>query len=415
MSTLIVYLPDGAPGASTEWAYLLTPDGRTVLQQGVATAALLPQPTRPVEVVAVVPLHQLSWQPVELPRGTGPGSARLQAVLEGLLEERLLDEPNQLHLALGPAPEAGRPQWVAVCNRAWLGAALQALEAAGRSVTRIVPELWPTAHAEANPVLRAVQAANPDEQGPRWVLTGLDASSPVISWPLLGLVDSPQPVLPALPEGTRLCAEPALAQQAEAALGQAVTLEPPATRWLEAAAGPWEMAQQSFASSQRNRLTRQGVRALQAVWQAPAWRPLRWGVAALLLAQLAGLNAWAWRESQNLRQREADIRQTLTRTFPSVTVVVDAPVQMAREVSALRQAAGQAAGNDFETLMGAIALALPPGRQASHIDYANGELRLRGLNLSAEETEQTRERLRQRGYGGQPEGEQWIVRQEARP
>lgn len=415
MSTLIVYLPDGAPGVSTEWAYLLTPDGRTVSQQGSATAALLPQPTRPVEVVAVVPLHQLSWQPVDLPRGTGPGSARLQAVLEGLLEERLLDEPSELHLALGPAPEAGCPQWVAVCNRAWLGAALQALETAGRSVTRIVPELWPASHGETGPVLRAIQAGHPDEQGPRWVLTGRDASSPVLSWPLQEPADNPTADLPALPEGTRLCAEPALARQAEALLGQAVTLEPPANRWLDAAGSPWELAQQGFASSQRNRLARQGVRALQTLGQAPAWRPVRWGVAALLLAQLLGLNAWAWKESQHLRQREADIRQTLTRTFPAVTVVVDAPVQMAREVSALRQAAGQAAGNDFETLIAALALALPPGRQASHIDYANGELRLRGLKLSDEETEQTRERLRQRGYAARPEGEQWIVRQEARP
>lgn len=407
MSTLIVQLPSGAPSASTEWPYLLSTDGRSVAQQGAATASLLPLPTRPAEVVAVVPWHRLSWQPVELPRGTGAGSARLQAVLEGLLEERLLDEPGQLHLALGPSPAEGQPQWVAVCERAWLAAALQALEAAGRGVSRIVPELWPSAGTA--PVLRALQG--PDGlggDGARWLLAGRDAASPLITAPLQGPA-------PEAPQDSRLCAEPALAARAEALLGHPVQLETPAERWLAAAASPWELAQQGFASSQRNRLARRTQRALQALWQAPAWRPLRWGLALLLLAHLLGLNAWAWKEKQALRLRETEIRQVLTSTFPNVPVVVDAPAQMARELTALRQAAGQAGGNDFETLLSALALALPPGRQARQIEFANGELRVHGLGLSPDEAGETAERLRQRGYASRLEGEQLSLRLETRP
>ncbi|MDD0811486.1 type II secretion system protein GspL [Curvibacter sp. RS43] len=408
MSTLIVHLPALPPTASTEWPYLLTPDGQTVAQQGAAVAHLLPAVTRPAEVVAVVPVQQLSWQAVTLPRGTHAASPRLQAVLEGLLEERLLDEPSQLHLALGPATEGDTPRWVAVCDQAWLRACVQALEAAGRHVTRIVPELWPASAAEG-PVLRALAPPSDLLRPAWWVATGLGPHSPMQSLPL-----NPQTTLPAWPEEAELLAEPAVAALAEKALGRPVRLETPATRWLAAAASPWELAQHSFASGQRQRLGRQVQRGLQAAWLSPAWRPVRWGLGMLLLAQVAGLNAWAWKENQTLRQRQTDIRQTLTQTFPQVQVVVDAPLQMAREVSALRQASGQAAGDDLESLLGAAALAAPPGRSASGIEFSAGELRLKGLNLSAEEGSQTLERLRQRGYSGRLEADQLTLRQEPR-
>ncbi|MDD0839067.1 type II secretion system protein GspL [Curvibacter sp. HBC61] len=410
MSTLIVHLPALSPTASTEWPYLLTPDGQTVAQQGSAVASLLPPVPRPAEVVAVVPVQHLSWQAVVLPRGTQAGSPRLQAVLEGLLEERLLDEPQHLHLALGPSSDAGAdaPRWVAVCDRAWLRDCVQALEAAGRPVTRIVPELWPAA-ATDSAVVRAL-AAPPDSDRPAfWAGTGLGPQRPVECLPLQPATPHPAPH-----DSTEWLAEPAVAALAERCLGRPVRLETPASRWLAAAASPWELAQHSFASGQRQRLGRHLVRQLQSAWQAPAWRPARWGVAALLLAQLAGLNAWAWKENQTLRQRAADIRQTLTSTFPQVQVVVDAPLQMAREVSALRQASGQAAGDDLESLLGAAALAAPPGRIPSGIEFAAGELRLKGLSLNPEEGQATLDRLRQRGYSGRLEADQLTLRQEPR-
>ena len=46
------------------------------------------------------------------PRALGAGSPRLRAVLEGLLEDRLLDEPETLHFALQPRPRpASRSGW----------------------------------------------------------------------------------------------------------------------------------------------------------------------------------------------------------------------------------------------------------------------------------------------------------------
>lgn len=413
MSTLIVLLPAGAPTPSTEWSYVLTPDGRQAARQGSAVASLLPQPERPAEVVAVVPVRCLSWHPIELPRGIGPASPRLQAVLEGLLEDRLLDEPAQLHLALGPAPGPEQTRWVAACDRAWLSSTLQALEAAGRSVTRIVPELWPEARLAADsdgdtvPCLRALGPADAGE----WVLCGLDARQPVLRQPM---GRTGHPVWPQRPEHTALLAEPAVAAQAETALGRPVVLETPASRWLAAAASPWELAQQGFASTQRHRLLKLVNRGLRTGWQSPAWRAARLGLGLLLLAQWLGLNAWAWKEDHNLVQRQAEINSMLTRSFPNVRVVVDAPVQMAREVANLRQASGQASGGDLETLLQAATRAAPAGKLPSGLDYAGGELRLKGMNLGSDEMLQFGERLHGQGYAARQEADQIIVRQEVR-
>jgi len=133
MSALVVLFPSQPVTASTEFEYVLTSDGSTPASHGAAQAALLPAPARAgFEVVAVVPAAMLSWHRVELPKGTTARSPRLRAVLEGLLEEQLLDEPESLHFALQPDTRSGGPLWVATCDRAWLRSAVHVLEAAGR-------------------------------------------------------------------------------------------------------------------------------------------------------------------------------------------------------------------------------------------------------------------------------------------
>src|SRR5258705_114804 len=180
MSTLILHLPAGPAG---EYAYALSSDGLRADRHGHAAAGLLPDPGRTGQTVAVVPHQALSWHLVSLPHGVPTGSrrghVRLRAVLDGLLEERLLDEPSQLHLALQPQARAGEPCWVAACNKAWLHAHLQALESAGRPVGRIVPECPP----QATPQLWAV--GSPESA---WLLaTGLSTAAQGLGAPTVAL------------------------------------------------------------------------------------------------------------------------------------------------------------------------------------------------------------------------------------
>ncbi len=409
MSTLILFLPPARPGPATEYSYTLTADGHTALRHATAPAALLPEPTRPGgEVVAVVPARALSWQrvslPPGLPLGAGQQTPRLRSVLEGLLEDRVLDDAAQLHFAIQPGAQAGSPVWVAVCDRAWLRENLQALEAAGRRVSRVVPEFAPGPTASGNPELCAL--GTPEEA--YVVLTGQGAEQAVAVLPLttmaltLARAGMP-PAQAASDEDNTLVvrAEPAVATLAERTLGQQgqrVALHTTSQRALDAARGDWDLAQFDLASTGRTRALRKAGSALSAALYAPQWRAARWGAGLLVVAHLVGLNAWAWQEQQALAAKQAGVRNALTQTFPQVKVVVDAPVQMERELALLRQAAGSVSARDLEPLLAAAGTALPPGQQPTGIEYTPGELRLRGVTLGAEEEPALAARLQAAGY-----------------
>jgi general secretion pathway protein L len=390
MSTLVVSLPPGTPTAATEWAYALTADGHAPTDHGRAPAALLPQPRGAgAETVALVPVQALAWQQVELPKGIAAGTPRLRAALEGLLEERLLDDTDAVHLALQPGARGGETAWVAVCDRAWLRDALQVLEAAGRPVGRIVPEFAPAGAA----ALVALGTADDP-----WIVA---AGGTVLALPL---TPAAVPLLPALPEDAPRLAEPAVAALAEQLLGQPWTLQQPAQRWVEAARGPWDLAQFEFANSSRARALKKIATGWSELLRSPAWRPARWAAVGLVAIHLLGLNTWAWKERASLDDKREAVRRVLRDTFPQVRVVVDAPVQMEREVAALRQQTGTASPRDLDALLAALASALPAGRTPASLDYANGQLRASGLALSADELRTVSSRLRGLGYAAVADG-----------
>jgi general secretion pathway protein L len=401
MSALIIHLPTEAVQPSTEFEFVLTRDGSTVEQHGFAQAALLPGASRAgMEVVALAPAEMISWHRVELPKGTTAASPRLRAVLEGLLEDQLLDEPESLHFALQSVRGAGA-MWIAACDRAWLRSAVQTLEAAGRPATRIVPEFTP----EGDPVLHALG----DPQRPVLVMAGAEG---VAALPL-----SPQALslLPSLPEDTRCVAEPAVAALAEQLLGRAPVLQQPAERWVRSARSAWDLAQFEFSSSGGARAWKKLGTAWADLLAAPQWRPARWGAVLLVALNLVGLNAWAWRERAALQGKNEEIRATLTQTFPQVKVIVDAPLQMEREVAALRQLTGGSSGRDLEAMLAALGSTAPAGRSVTAIDYSGGELRVKGVASTPEDAQALKESLRGLGYGAVLQGDALVVTREGAP
>lgn len=153
MISFIISLPAASADATVLYDYVLSTDGSAETRTASVPLSLLPQPPeRQTEVVVLLPMSALSWHQVTLPKGSlarglraDRGASRLRAILDGLLEDRLLDEPAQLHLALQPQPVAEVPVWVVACDRAWLHAHLQALAQAGLAAGRIVPEFTPEA------------------------------------------------------------------------------------------------------------------------------------------------------------------------------------------------------------------------------------------------------------------------------
>jgi len=120
--------PASGPTALLDWA--TSSDGQQVLEHGHCAASLLP---RDDDVVLVLPPRAVSWHRLALPKVT---SAKLRAVLDGLLEDRVLSDTTELHYALEPGGRSGQTVWVAACHKAWLQSWLQALEAAGVAAAR---------------------------------------------------------------------------------------------------------------------------------------------------------------------------------------------------------------------------------------------------------------------------------------
>ena len=397
---LLVTIPVTSGSATTEYGWAdWSSDGRKLRSQGTAPAALLPTSD---ETIVGVPAAAISWHQVTLPQGSLSSSARLRSVLNGLLEDRLLDDPESMHFAIEPGARADAPAWVAACNRLWLQSAVQTLEAAGRRVTRIVPEFTPRP-AGVPSTLTAI--GEPD--APLCVVCGTEGVA------ILPLDSAALSLAGPLPPGSTALAEPAVAELAESVLGQRVPIVLPAERWLQATQSPWDLAQFELASTGRARASKKAVAVARELWRAPRWRAARWGVLILLLTQLIGLNAWAWKERNAVAAKRSAVRNVLTQTFPSVQLVVDAPVQMTREVAALQQATGGVTASDLEPMLSALAASLPKGRTPTAIDFTAGQLRLRGLGLQPSETGTVTAALSSRGYSARTEGDLLLVQAEA--
>ena len=403
MNTLAIYLPQGAASAAQTYDFAMTVDGHHPIHHGSASAALLPAIARAGEIVAVVPVELLSWHRVELPKGIGPGSAKLRPVLEGLLEDRLLDETAQLQLALGPViGSGGGSVWVAACDKSWLHGHLQAFEMAQRRVSHVAPEFEPGAG-----VLRMHVISNAGL--PQVILTGGQAIG-VMRLPLTPAVMA---LIPKTgdDEEIQVFAEPEVIELAEKLLRCKVELTTRPQRWLEATRSSWDLAQFELASSSRLRAVKRLRMFAQNLLYAPAGRPARWGFSLLVVIHLAGLNIWSWQVQNNLQARRTAIVATLKKTFPQIKLVVDAPLQMERELMVLRQTSGALSGRDLEPVLATLGSVVRPDLSLGAIEFMAGETRLKGMQLGTLEASRMSEQLQRLGYSARQDGDTFFIQQ----
>ncbi|MFG6465366.1 type II secretion system protein GspL [Roseateles sp. BYS87W] len=394
MSTLLLFLPPrvrlGAPGralpepqrsdALREYDYALTDDGQTLTTEGRAPAASLPSADT---VIAVVAESDLSWRQVELPRA----GRQMRAALAGRLEEALLDEPDALHFALEPDALGGDTAWVAITSRPWLADHLAALDAAQVFVDRVAPLAWPDAQARGH-----FFEAQPDSTTPalRW-----SHQDGVTTLPLEGGLPR-QFFPPGLVHAAQWTATPAVATAAERWLGTTVTVQTPAQRALAVVDSPWNLRQFDLAPRAR------GVRALRLLHRAlmrKPWRPVRYGLAGLALVQLLGLNLWAWHQHREVAARREAVTAALTEAFPQVRAILDAPVQMQKQLDLLRATAGAVGEQDLEALLGAAATAWPSDRPPTEaLAFEPGRLTLSGQGWAPQQVDNFRTQLRSEGW-----------------
>jgi general secretion pathway protein L len=365
-----------------EWQYALSSDSRTLTQAGQAALALLPKADH---VVLVLPEGAVSWHQVTVPRAP---AARLRAALLGVMEDQLLDDDETLHFALASTAVAGQTGWVAVTHRARLVGALTALEAGGMTVERVVAAAEPGIAVRGHFFTRD----EGDAAMPWLTLAGPDG---VVCTRLSGgltrlLLPADGGVAP------RWSATPAAAAAAERWLGAALPLMSEADRAVEAAQSSTNLRQFDLATRHR------GTRALRDIGKrllSREWRPVRVALVALVVVQLVGLNAQAWRQGAALRQRREAMNALLRQSFPGVRSVLDAPAQMQRETERLRAQAGQPGDSDLEALLAAAATAWPDGQgPVQTLKFDAGRLMLAAPGWGEAQMAQFRERLRSAGF-----------------
>ncbi len=393
MSMLVILLAPrsreaAAAPVSAGLSHVWSADGVAIGVAGRCEASEMPKADM---VVAVLSALDVAWHRVSLPRAP---DARLRQALSGVLEEQLLEDPDQVHLALAPLSRAGEQTWVAAMHKPWLSQQLATLAAAGVVVDQVVCAYAPASAAGGQAQGHFFTGADAERGSADdlWLAWG-DAQGALCLRITGSLAREWLPQWAA--QQPRWSATPGAAAQAERWLDAAVNVQSDGEHALAAARSGWNLRQFDL------RLHSRGLRALRDAGRhllGPAWRPLRWGVAALLGLQLLGLNAWAWQLQRAVDAKRGAISELLRSSHPKVRSVLDAPLQMQRETDQLRSAAGRAGDDDFETLLALAAAAWPEGRPpVEQLRFEPGRLYLPASGWAPEQLQQLRSRIEQAG------------------
>ena len=259
-------------------------------------------------------------------------------------------------------------------------------------VDRVVPAAWPDDPPSGHFAETDAHAGNGAAQGIALTWSHPDGVATMRLHGGLPRAVIPQPA----PPGTRWSAAPGAASAAEQWLGTPVNVMPTPQRLLQAARTLWNLRQFDLARRSRGR---RAFRDAMRQWRSRSWRPVRIGLAALLIAHIAGLNLWAWHQTDAINQKKQAMVSLLQATFPNVRAVLDAPLQMQREVQVLRAQAGKPNETDFEPMLQAAATAWPADRPpVDNLRYESGKLTLAVTGWGPPQIDEFRARLQPAGW-----------------
>ena len=342
-------------------------------------------------LIGVLPVAAVSWHRIQLPKAR-LSAPKLRAVIHGLLEDVLLDDPNSLHFVLEPDFKTGTPVWVAVCDKNWLDLNLKSLANEGHSPKRLIPEHfphdWNGSLPEGSIWMRSSGAwiSWGDQSGVHQFPLGESSSthqvnkrtfSEMFSRIHVG-VDVSLSGLDDYPNATRA----SLDQRVERILST-----------------KWNLAQYEF-SPKTKRIARI-LEIADSISYDVRWKSTRIALFFFVVSCAVGTNLVAWKENELLKHQDKLMIEMLHTSFPKITTVIDPLLQMKKEIENLRRAAGQVELEDAEFLLasfGATQVSKETGASNVSLDYdrKNG-LVIRPLTLDGASFSMTRDAIRSRG------------------
>lgn len=418
--------------------FVLCDSQGALVNQGRAPRELLPPARRTVAVVAAADTLLLPAKVPPLP------ASRLRLALPNLVEDALLQDPQRCHFALWRGLRADRddvhPDVVAVIDRAWFAFLVDSFAARGavRFVAQALtlpgygtaalaePMLAPStapvsAAARSEPQLATPARRESGEPGePVSLPSGVPASPAQLFVAEDGLSGLELIVRhePALAEGLHV------APQDFAATAGALGVDPSEAIWLDTPDAPIAnaLAARMLSSAQQAAgalACPHDLRQFEFVGDgrgpAALARRMRWAIgflAAALLVATVGVNLDWWRLRRENQRLDERMTQTLLDAFPKLTVVLDPPQQMSRELATLRTAVGELSPDDFLPLADGLARSLGaiPATAIASMTYRDRALEVvfrPGSQIDAG----FGERLARNGLRGTGAGQRWNVRQ----
>ncbi|MBI3715712.1 MAG: hypothetical protein HY255_06930 [Betaproteobacteria bacterium] len=337
---LVVAIPDQnqLTGASAG-RWVLFDAKSSVLREGEGEPGSMPLAER---IVAVVPVSRMVFIETALP---SVGDAKRDALLRYAIEDKLTIDPATVHaVVLGRAQGDATANLfvVAAIDRAWLHGAIDWLAAADRTPHLIVP--GSEGIAAGGEEWRAVLAGRRGfAKRPDGFVYGFDTDASGAPPFALSLALREMAKLGRAPAALAVSADgdaSAFIPNWSAALG--VTIRPVAGDDTTLRAPHWSRLR---ANSPANLLQGEFVREGSRDAWLQALRPALYVLAAMFALQWMGTMADWWRLDRQRKAALAAQEQLFREAFPQAQTIVDAPLQMQRNVATLRLERGMAAGD----------------------------------------------------------------------
>ncbi len=355
--------PDGA----TRFAWMLFDARHSLLREGITPIAEVP---RAEEIEAVLPCSRVLFARLKLPK---VNAATIRELLPFAVEDRLLADPSHIHAVAGATRGKGETI-VAVIDRDWLRAMLDALEGAGLRPQKAWCEsaLLAGGSGDWNIVLRPGGGMLVDDDG----VSALFDAETTGAMPLALRV--------ALDEAASRGERPAsirVHREGEIALPDLASWS--AETGVHFSPGTqWEILARDEPASN-------AINLLHGEFARRARHPTRLPRAALILAaaiaalQLGFVALDAWRLGHERSAIEARREAVFRTAFPEAKVVVDPDLQMRRNLAELKRTRGMPAEDDF--LASLSRAARDSDAPAKSIEYSNGKLAVRREGKSVAE------------------------------
>lgn len=325
---LRIYLTAHWQDAASPCPWALLDDAGNVRESGTGNLATMPQSD---DATVIVSADRVLAATAVLPRIK---RSKLETALPFALEDALLDDVNEAHVTAGPKLPDGRTVLYTI-NKNWLTRFLEAGTAAKLRVRRIVPEfcLLPTRASEWSMAWDGAQGFLATDHSLGGALdSGSDANAPV------GLQLRLQTDAPA---ALRLFALGNEVQAPDWGIKVPVIFEKQSFDWRKAAI-PGEapnLLWGKFAPPPR----------ISEFW--PWLRPALMAALLLLGVEVVISNLeWAVL-AQEKRHLVKNMAETFRETFGADATIVDAPLQMRRNIARLRHAVGASDDADFSPLL----------------------------------------------------------------